>query len=273
MTRDMRFRFIGLVFYVLLVMNILMTNQVWRSLFGCGNGNSGIGTAQVIIGAVSLGAVLFTSEAMGYLFGTVFLVIWEYFGGWSKVWSGLKAREKALGTDGKEHGRALQALVDNSADPNCEPKGSKSRRGAAKCKALLRRVFLFRAKGDPLLEDVFFSYFWQRAPKDLVDWPLRRSLSVVTNGSIVVALAFAWLASIVPIACWGIRWRLLIPIVFTLILLWALVSNASQNRRELAEFVAVCFHLDPDKWLSSVPVAKEAPAPANATKDEHGQIA
>lgn len=223
MTRDMRFRFIGVVFYVFVLAGILMTERAWDSLLSCADG-SGVATAQLVISAVGVGAVLLTSEAIGYLFGTVFLVIFELRGGWSRIWKPLLESDSAPDE--------LKTLI----------RDMQANRAERKSKKIFRRLFLVSRREDPFLDDVFFSYVWQQAPKELVNWPLRRSLSFINNWSMVVALAFAWLISAVPILCFGLHQRLLIPLLLTAVLAWALIANAFQNKNELVQFIDVCFH-------------------------------
>ena len=86
MTREARLKYIGVVFYLFLVANILLMPQM-RRLIGC---TPGI-TPQALLAAIGLGFALLTSEAMGYLLGTVALVWWErrwLFWGKRRGWSG-----------------------------------------------------------------------------------------------------------------------------------------------------------------------------------------
>jgi hypothetical protein len=163
MTRDMRFRFVGVFFYVVLLFSLALTKSGMDFLRNLLSGDSTVQRLQILISLAGLGALLFTSDAMGYLFGTAFHWIWERHGGWSQLWSHLRLRATFVDVHNRRHTH-----------------GHRPPRTTA-CQRL-----------SMLPEDLYFSYFWQRVPQGRREWAMRRHLSFLTDSSIVVALVCAF---------------------------------------------------------------------------------
>ena len=150
MTRDMRFRVVGVFFYLLLLLSLGLTKsgmESLRELFSCG---SNLQSLQIVISLAGLGALLFTSDAMGYFFGTVFHRIWDYHGGWSRFWRDLGIKDSFQRAHDRKHAQGGSSLRSEAC----------------------RRPADFP-------EDLYFSYFWQRVPQGRREWAMRRHLRAV----------------------------------------------------------------------------------------------
>ena len=219
MTREMRFKFIGITFYIVLLANLLLTKDAQLLLERCQSTEL---SPQVIIAALSFGAMLFTSDAIGYLFGTVCWVIWDIFGGWSSFFGDLAVKERIL--------KAYRA----------------GRRNVDKADRVEEELKSF-------VHDAFFCYFWHRAPTGLAEWASRRHLAFLINWSIIMAMIAAYglsTAIVGPNALdTGPHW-VLHGIVIVLVL--ALGANILYGLRDMKQLVKLWFYGGQDKNLHGV---------------------
>ena len=209
MTREMRFKFIGITFYIVLLANLLLTKDAQLFLEQCQSAEL---SPQVIIAALSFGAMLLTSDAIGYLFGTVFLFIWDvFFGGWSWFYGDIGVDKRVL----KAY-RAARGKVSESDKLENE-----------------LRTFV---------HDAFFSYFWHRAPKGLAAWASRRHLAFLINCSIIIAFCAAYGLSIAIVGASALLTAahcVLHLVVFALIVM--LVANFLFSLRDIKQLATLWF--------------------------------
>lgn len=141
MERELRYKVSGILFYLIFIMNAVLTVKghdfVLRIIDQILNPQANNVPSIVPLVSVLLvgGTALFTSDAIGYLFGSIFVFCWNSFGGERLQW-------RKIGYD-------LQSQLSrlNIVDQSHYYKDYK---------------------------DVVFNYFWQQNPDSIIQWAVRR---------------------------------------------------------------------------------------------------
>jgi len=158
MTREMRYRFIGVFFFMFLAGNLLLltkSGQQWIQAMADPESGSGR-----LLPILSLVAVLLTAEWVGYLMSAWFYRLWLWCGGWSAFWKDLGLKASIMEEYKRQRGNATQPPSASS---------------------MLQS----------LSHDIHFSYIWQGFPEARRDWAIRRHVAFVSDCSILTAM---WLA-------------------------------------------------------------------------------
>lgn len=160
MDRQLRFKVPGILFYLVLLINILLTEDGWNSFDSILTAmlKQSASSASSIVSLVSVllagGTAIFTSDAIGYLFGSVVNFVWQVLRADILQWHIVKF-------DPRKHLRTLNIEEEDS----------------------------FR-------RDVVFNYLWQQNSEPLVQWAVRRDNAFVTGMSSALAILTAIIASI-----------------------------------------------------------------------------
>lgn len=174
MTRDLRFRFTGIVFFITFAAALLLTQCGVQLCQAQVTGNGGKnGGSEVLVAAIGVAAVLFTSEGLGFILSTLWMFQWYLragskfsFSDYSDMWSDLAYDIK-------------QAVLDECT--SAIDAGSSSGREHRHLSKRLQEYVL----------DVYLSYFWQQAPPQLVQWVSRRVTTYLIYMSACTATAVA----------------------------------------------------------------------------------
>ncbi|MFB0534491.1 MAG: hypothetical protein ACETWR_05875 [Anaerolineae bacterium] len=113
MPREMRYRPLGILFYLVVVLSLAATRQgqcFVRQLFASSTGSD---NAQLWVAAFAVGAGVFTSDAVGFALSALFFFVWQLSGGYSALW------EKKLSYNPKkfivdEYGKKRQGAGDEA---------------------------------------------------------------------------------------------------------------------------------------------------------------
>jgi len=172
--RAIRFRFVGMVFYTVLVICLVATDKVMDYL---STSFSQIDVSLAIIPILSLGAAFFTSEGIGYLFNSLFLFLANikkgYYPGesfYSLEWENLSYNLK-------------KEILERCHRTQLNTQGNSSE--------LNYKTIEWYGN------DVFLSYYWQQAPKTLADWVSRRHTAYFTGMTTVTCIISALLLSLI----------------------------------------------------------------------------
>jgi len=185
--------------------------------------------AGVVVSVLALGAALLTSDVLGYFFGTVVWEVHRLLGGFSAKWAYLGIRKEVL-----DH--------------------------------LVRHPHASELAGIP--EDVYFSYFWQQAPKECVDWASRKHVTFFTNWSVAVAIGVAYLCSFVVLCAlqFSLTWWHLLVLVVAGLTSALLIVNGLGNWGQMKDLVDLHFYGCRD---SAVADALRRIDPNVSTHDRH----
>lgn len=159
MEREQRLRFIGFLFYAVLVLQLALTVEgtkfLGRVVSDTPDSAPAVecaptdwpGAVPALLGLV---VVFFSSEASGYLLSSITTWVWNRMGGYSGVW------KRNLGTDLRAH----------IVECYCAPETDNTNKSAGKK--------IFEDRLNKLNVDVLLNYFWQTCPERLVLWEERR---------------------------------------------------------------------------------------------------
>jgi hypothetical protein len=198
MEREQRLRFIGFLFYAVLVLQLALTEegttflrrvlsvqadsaviaQSESSDSAAAVGSDPTDWTGAVPALLGLGVVFFSSEASGYLLSSITTSLWNLMGGYSGVW------KRNLRKDLKSHIVDLYAVKAESA---VESAGQK----------------MFDDRLKKLNVDVLLNYFWQTCPERLILWEERRvtaffigcyaAFAIGLANALGTALAWKWL--------------------------------------------------------------------------------
>lgn len=233
MTRELRYGAAGIIFYLLLVLNLLATQysrnllqKLFLPLLTTSSQIDSANTYQVIIAIIGLGALIFTSNTIGYLFGSIYIFLWNNIpgrfhrgeGGYSAEWKKLSYDIKTLIIE--KYKQASRQLEENPSHDK------------------------FERQWETYSADVFLSYFWQRAPRDIVDWAVRRHTAFLTGMSTIIGISLALLLSITLIIGSNLGWNFSNFIISTVgfLMIFIIYNNAQHARSEAWQII--------DLWLA-----------------------
>jgi hypothetical protein len=213
MERELRFKIAGLLFYMAAGTILVSTTRATDFIRLLAVGGQSNGYLGPVVAAVGVGAAIFTSEAVGFIFNALPLGWWRVFHGgfYPGEW-------RTLTRDPKQ-------IVKSRCD---------SRGEASLPDALLGNTS----------SDVFLSFLWQQGPQHVVDWVTRRYTAFHTGfaSSLGIWLGCALSASTVVKYDLGGRY-----LTWTIFAVWVLVGvvlmiNAQYARRDARQMV--------DLWLA-----------------------
>lgn len=221
--REIRFRFIGALFFIVLVLSLTLTKS-GLGFFRTFPTQSDL--YQVVISLVGLGILIFTSEASGYLFNTLFLYWWNVRGGFKLTRGGYSKEWNKLSYDMRHK---IEEVYQHNSDNQQEEQ---------------HRRFDERWKGYSA--DVFLSYFWQQAPSSLTEWVSRRYTVFFTSRAALLGIVVAIILSGIFISVFGLGWTIAntIVLVFSVAVIIALWFNGQCARTEGWQMV--------DLWLCGI---------------------
>lgn len=248
MTRELRLGAAGILFYLVFALNLL-TTQASQNLLGTTFSLSQATSSQIasspqitsvdiyqgIAAVVGLGALFFTSDSIGYLFGSIYIYFWNNVsGGFRKGRGGYSAEWRKLSYDVKAH------VVEQY---------ERAREIPIKDTQHLK----FEKQWESYSADVFLAYFWQRAPRDIVDWGVRRHTAFFTGMSTIIGIGFGLILSTAIIVLSNMGWT---PIntsiaIAAVILILMIHNNAEHARSEAWQII--------DLWLANAFNAHLAP--------------
>lgn len=225
MNRELRLKVAGMLFYVILTLNLAFSTKGSKFFSGlsCGPGNSG--AYQAIAAIVGAGAVLFTSEAIGYLFTSIHVFLWNIIrGGFEKGLGGYSGEWKRLSYDPKLY---ITELYKDSIDSG-----------------QLKQDKEFDKLVGTYNRDVFLSTIWLRAPKEIVDWATRRYTAFFLGMATLLSLFMGLLISIIAIKKLNMDWTTMNDCIFVLVSMFCAIvfCNAQYARNEARQII--------DLWLA-----------------------
>lgn len=220
MTRELRLKLAGILFYLIFALNLAVSAKGIEFLIALPSGSEGSGTYQAIAAVLGLGALLFTTEAIGYIFSNLHLIWWNIIRGKFKhEKAGYSAEWENLGYNMKN------TIIDNY-DLSIHQAGGEAHQK-------------FERQFKSYTPDVFLSYFWQQAPKGIVDWAMRRNTAYFSGCSTVTGLVLALILSGWIIHKCGFGWTdwntsILVSTLFlSAIVYW----NAQHSRKEAWQII------------------------------------
>jgi hypothetical protein len=203
MTRDLRFRFTGLVFFIIFFGNLLVTQQgidLWRALLAdvteqVDHTETDEATnpvkdtdIEVLVAVIGAAVVFFTSEGAGFVLSSLWMLCWNLRAGPKVSFSGYSGMWNKLSYDMKD---ALLARSPSSSDLDAVSASEELR-------------WVIRVQG--YLPDVVLSYFWQQGPEELVLWVSRRFTTYFIYMSAITAVAVGLGASLLVIFMSPLEW-------------------------------------------------------------------
>jgi len=231
-TREERYRFAGFIFYLSFLTFLLSTEEGYIFiqnilLFNISN---------VVVPLVALGTAIFTVESVGYLFNQLYISIWNLnwkikrpdYGGYSTEWLKIELKFKQL-------------ILNKYNDKNNETKDFKY---DEKTKNNLEKYS----------EDVYFSYFWQQAPTQIINWVSRRYSVFFTNRTNTIAIIFSTILSVSYINYFQLHYEdvICITIIFWSIILICFWYNARAARTEARHMVQLWTYRHTDDLLKKI---------------------
>ena len=180
MTRETRFKYAGILFYTVLVVNLLLSERGWNLIF---NEGCSLQLNEAIVALLGTGVALFTSEGIGYVFSTIAFCIWNIWDGGIVLGHGYEIQSKRLSIKLRDKVKESYVRINKTEPPNpgifSEPDYS-----------------LFRQKGGCGF-DVFHNFFWQGAPKHILNWAERGNNMLHTGRAvkcaIFIGLSISWI--------------------------------------------------------------------------------
>ena len=225
MEREQRLRFIGFLFYAVLVLQLAATVQGTKFLQGVLSDQPDPAAAAqsdqseptdftgVVPALLGLGVVFFSSEASGYLLSSIITWGWNLTGGYSGVW------KRSLGTDLRSQ------IVKLYADGNSIPR-QPARQG------------IFKDRLQEHNTDVLLNYFWQTCPERLVLWEERRVTAFFIGCYAAFAICLANILGSVLACTWlGLTCWNGVVVVVSIPFLVAIVWNARCSYTEMWQII------------------------------------
>ncbi|HAK88077.1 MAG TPA: hypothetical protein DHV16_03000 [Nitrospiraceae bacterium] len=207
--REMRFKITGTLFYTIVVMNLFLTeggqNFIHNIIQQILNPQIGIASSVVPLISVllTISALLFTSDAIGYVFSSIVVLWWNFFRGESYQWHTLKYDLKQ---------KIIQMHQNSDADKSQE-----------------------KLQLSDYYDDVVFNYFWQQAPEPVVEWTVRRDTAFLIGLSAALGIAVSVILSAVLTLYFGMiwtGWNWVVTIIFSILMVIFLFNAWRAGREE-----------------------------------------
>jgi len=238
MTREARIRSAGILFYTVLLVTLLLTDKGWQFIINIfTNMSEKADWAGTLIAVVVFGAMIFTSDAMGWVFSAITQLLLSLGGGvppgyfYAMEWRNLTYNLKDKTIEEYEKQRALQ---HSDKDAGLDE----------------------RWKGYS--DDVFLSYFWQQGPQALVEWVSRRHTRFWVGASSAVGMALALLLSIVltgtlHLGTTVVWWLAVIILAVVLVIFWLTSASARTEAWQMTDiWLRAAFDPHMGKTLNSM---------------------
>jgi len=246
--RPERFKYVGYIFSIITIVNLLLSQkgmEFSKNLFTIASTQTSP-VYDFLAPLVAVVSLLITSEAMGYILTSLAYIWWNKTGGYSSEW-------RKCSYNIKDIVLIKYSKIDSSNQID-------------KC--------------SDFSEDVFLSYFWQRADRSLVEWVSRRHTIFFTGISAFVGFACALLVSWIVILNKDLVWHT--PNWIFLIISGALMAiilyNANFERKTARQMVDLWLSTLFNAHMQSITKEIEAQAPkqpisgGQLNKDEDGEI-
>jgi len=229
MTREMRIRSAGVLFYIVLLVTVLLTEkgcQFITSMLGSVSKNTG--WAGLLLTATTFGMAIFTSDAIGWVLSAIAtFVISPLLDGnmpsghfYDMEWSKLTYYDKLKDEITKHY--------KSQHDPQHSDKDAKAD----------------ERRWKHYSDDIVLSYFWQQGPERIVEWVSRRYTAFFIYRSSAVGILLALIASGIVVCAKGlgasvVLWASVCLWVVLMAFLW-FMSDAP--RREARQMVDLWLH-------------------------------
>lgn len=222
MPREMRYRTVGILFYLVIVLSLAVTQNekevlIISDLFT--NSENG----KLWVAVFTAGVTVFTSDAVGFVMSALFYSCWQRRGGYSRLW------EKKAGYNPKDfiltEYRKESLQVPDKADVHKK----------------------FEEQWESYSSDAFLNYVWygKDTPKVLEEWVTRRFTLFFAYWSSIVGIALGFLVSFPLIHFNGdvdfTEWHVVIVLV-ALGLIGVFAFNAGRTKREAWQMI--------DLWIA-----------------------
>lgn len=230
MTREQRMRSAGMLFYLVITITLILTDS--GSLL-VRNVISQLELIQVIIAITSIGVAIFTSEPVGFLFGSIPYMMWSLKGGFKPENGGYAAEMRKLTHNIKlDIIQGYKSVYKNENDKSQKPD----------------------KKWMKYAPDVFLNYYWQQAPHFIVEWVSRRQSAYFANMSVAVSIGMATILSTIIIFIYQLGWTssAIAAVVITSLLSLFFLHVAQGARTEAWQMVDVWMEQGFDKQLGKV---------------------
>jgi len=223
MTRETRFRISGLLFYVVFILNLSVTYS-GRPFFCNLLQSDQTDIYQAVATLVGVGALLFTSDVVGYVFSTICYFFWNPLA-LRKGKFGYAAEMEKLGYD-------LKSIIIERYKNSQEKDDSET----------LHKKF--EGQWEAYSPDVFLSYIFQQAPPSIVGWTSRRHTALFAGMAAELAIFLGLIFSAIAIYIYGMGWTSLNTVVLILSIgvLILLYFNARQAGTEARQMI--------DLWIA-----------------------
>jgi hypothetical protein len=217
MTREQRFRYVGIIFFAVFIGNLLLSEAGLKWIQDIIDNPK---NSDAIVGLVGLGAFFFASEAVGFIFGSIVRFFWNIWGypgdgGYSTQWRkklSIHPREEIMNDFGKIFDRENQTAL-NSAIEQRFPEYTR---------------------------DVFLSYFWHQAPKPLTQWTSRRHTAFFTGMTDIlgIGVALSLTCAFIVLSGWHwtiANWILLLTAVAIMATMWCVSQYARKEAWQMID--------------------------------------
>ena len=182
---------------------------------------------QAVIALVGVGALLFTSDVIGYILSTVYYVFWN------NPLAILRKGEVGYAAEmEKKLGYNLKNIVIKLYKNSQETDDSE----------ILHKKF--EGQWEAYSSDVFLSYIFHHAPQPIVGWTSRRHTAFFAGIAATLAIALGFILSTVAIFSFKMGWTSVNTSlsILSIILLTILHRNAQQARTEAWQMI--------DLWIA-----------------------
>ena len=178
MDRSFRFRVSGMVFFIITILHLVVTTSGRTFIISLGSGQDT--TNKLLLAIIPSALVIFTSDAIGYIFSSIFQYYFNYRGGYAKLYKqGIGNLKKYI----IDHYNKIEMPLDN--EPLLE--------------GLSKRLKKYNT------EQFLIYYFWHRpggADENLHKWIERRFNAYFTAYSVIIALILGTILSFSIICCY-----------------------------------------------------------------------
>lgn len=194
MTREIRWRTAGILFYLVFIFNLIVTRTGQDTAHTLILSTTPTNSFQVLLTLLVAGIGVFTSDAIGYAINTVVFFWWDILRGGFQVGKGGYSAEYER--SGNYAIRIRDVIIE---EYRREPKDLNN-------DALTALHERFEKKWGGYSPDVFLSYLWQYAPKYIDGWDTGRYTAFFTNMSSATGILFGLLLSSIIILTQNIGW-------------------------------------------------------------------
>ena len=229
MTRETRFRVSGLLFYALFTLNLFVTRVGQDFLCNLSSQSNQTDIYQTVAALVGVGALLFTSDVIGYILSTVCYFFWS-----NNFPTMLRERKVGYEAEMKKLSYNLKSIIIERYKKSQEKDDSET----------LHKKF--EGQWETYSSDVFLSYIFHQAPQPIVGWTSRRHTAFFAGMAATLAIVLGLILSIFAIFNFDMGWTCgnTVFSIFSIFVLTILYRNAQQARTEAWQMI--------DLWIAQV---------------------